>query len=123
MKFESKREIVLALLDKKRFYDNENDVTIYYDESKPRCPFRANDIAMTYSWELDIEWVELKEWYQEIPEQGTLCWVWNSIKQVKHMSLVKDWEKDYEFPFITENDDWVNATPVLREELEGLIYE
>lgn len=71
-------------------------------------------------WE---KYVEPPKWYENIPEQGVLCWVdYNNHPDIKCMVLVKSFDgvKD-----VRSVDDlyYDTATPVTEEEVKQFIYK
>jgi len=69
-------------------------------------------------------YIESKEWYEEIPEQGILCWVWDranihykSLKLIKRKSLNTG-------RYVTDaNVLYDNAVPVTEKEIMHFIYK
>ena len=57
-----------------------------------------------------------KEWYEEIPEGGVLCWVDDSCLTKEYPQIVVDYEPDDVYKFKTSHSGWAHATPVKPEE-------
>jgi hypothetical protein len=59
-------------------------------------------------------------WYENIPQQGILCWVWDSDESLKYPTFVKGYEYACAFPFIG-GVRWKNAIPLTLEEVGQFI--
>lgn len=57
-----------------------------------------------------------KEWYEEIPEGGVLCWVDDSCLTKEYPQIVVDYKPNNVYKFKTAHSGWAYATPVLPEE-------
>lgn len=64
-----------------------------------------------------IDKISEKKWYDNIPKEGILCWVWDNIK-MKHTYAEKVVKYiDGEYPYITEIDNqFIYAEPIKPEE-------
>ena len=89
--FNSKKEFITALLSGRKFRtQDEPEYIIRFDETEDN-PFRYGDSPVN-----DIIWnlynsntlVEIKEWLEDIPQQGILCLVTNRLPSEKTFKLV-----------------------------------
>jgi len=97
--------------------------------STPRGVSGTN-ISMTfYNYQDFSKYTEPKvvNWYDNIPESGILCWVYDNESQIedKITGLITKYTKGNFEPF-TEIDgktSWRHATPATQEEVDALIYK
>ena len=71
------------------------------------------------SWNTECKYrPKYKHWYENIPKEGILCWVWDRDDYSKsNAEPIILFEKNSEYPFISNNTvGWVNAEPVKPEE-------
>ena len=63
--------------------------------------------------------VKPKEWYEDMPSGGVICWVWDDAEdQYKMCSLVVRHDPGRLKPFETSvGDSWIHAEPVHEEDL------
>lgn len=118
----TKRELVERLLAGEKLY-TERDPQNYviYDESHIN-PFRLvitgdtgdSSLEMKGVWDRQI-WYTKTEWYENIPPEGVLCWVWDD-DCTKSVNIVILYDKDKDFPFMNDMNCWENATPIRPEE-------
>ena len=115
----TKRELVERLLAGEKLY-TERDLKNYviYDESHIN-PFRLvitgdSSLEMKGVWGRQI-WYTKTGWYENIPPEGVLCWVWDD-GCAKSVNIVTLYDKDKDFPFMSDLDCWENAAPIKPEE-------
>jgi hypothetical protein len=61
------------------------------------------------------------EWYENIPEGGVLCKVWDYAESVYAYEVIKEYrrsESDYFHYFKGENANWKNAQPLTKQEIQ-----
>ena len=122
MRFESKKEMAQALLDGRRFR-NYNGIDIYFDPSY-FVPFRYGDDSMVGAWNmLGVEWTEILPWYENIPEHGVLCWVWDDDESECEPKVIITHRNNKRMPFETSETYWENARPLTPEEAQQYIYQ
>ena len=68
------------------------------------------------------------KWYDNIPEQGILCWVWDTLDDIKDVGIIHSIEKDQEGKPTQYLDNhsrcpWDNAIPVTEEEVKKYVYK
>ena len=68
------------------------------------------------------------KWYDNIPEQGILCWVWDTLDGTKDVGIIHSIEKDQEGKPTQYLDNysrcpWDNAIPVTEEEVKKYVYK
>jgi hypothetical protein len=71
----------------------------------------------------EIYKIEESKWYDNIPEPGILCWVWNSPQDDKSVSLIRDYDSETpSFPFKSVGHLlWTNAQPLTKDEIQILL--
>jgi hypothetical protein len=63
-----------------------------------------------------------KEWYEDIPEHGVLCWVWDENYSCKVIEVVYEYNKEEMYSFIIEDArGYRNAKPMTLEEVKKYI--
>jgi hypothetical protein len=75
---------------------------------------------------IDFREVEIHhepKWYENIPEQGVLCWVSDVIGNKTNIHLITKYIQMNEFPYVTKNSCYKYATPLMLEEAEQYIME
>lgn len=78
-------------------------------------PFRSYE-----EWEKYIP----KNWWDEIPGKGVLCWVWDHSEANKEMSIITAYDPDEKsFPFESTTSCFKNAVPLTKEEVLQYILE
>jgi PAS domain-containing protein len=74
-------------------------------------------------YEIDVE-PEKKEWYECIPDEGIICWVWDNDENSKCLRLVVGFCQGAEYPFEAiingfrnrATTNWKHAEPAKPEE-------
>jgi hypothetical protein len=122
----SKAEFAKRMADGEVFYNEFKD-KLYFDENLLPFPFVFEDglsggrQALGAAWELyNCVTVESK-WYENIPEGGILCWVWDEDEDKRSRALVitKYRGKRYSHPYEDKYAaGWENAEPVTKEDLK-----
>ena len=122
-----------APLTKLQAMHNMLDGQVYVDASGTKFYARLDDLRVSFAYDCDGDICELyglwgdvatwtpytppKEWYEEIPEGGVLCWVSDqNIIDKSYPQMVTNYEPKDSSRFKTEFSSWVNATPVKPEE-------
>jgi len=92
---------------------------IFYDENAGSSPFRFEDTSLDAAFR--CQWYKEQNWYENIPEKGVPCWVWDDEESDKRLRLIVEVrDKSYsEYRFL---DDvcgvyWRHARPATKEEL------
>jgi hypothetical protein len=121
----NKKEMIETMIDGKTLYSKRYNLIAYFDPNE-RYPFRSTHYKGERSEPLeewDLDWEIQKEWYEDIPEEGILCWCSSSIFEL-YIEIVTDYIKDNDYPFITLNDDeYKQARPLTPKEIEKYIYK
>lgn len=81
-------------------------------------------LAIPSNWKPYVE----KLWYENIPEQGVLCWIGDEescVLNKKSADIVTRYLGDsYPYPFLTrQGSGYRYATPLTKEEVENLIWK
>jgi hypothetical protein len=110
----SKKELAQRLIDGEVFYIDGNQ--ILFCENTGTDPFRFNNESLYSCWNAYERFQKEVNWWDNIPEEGVLCWVSDTNKNLKsNPSIVK--RKDFGGNFITTNGTpWFYATPVQPED-------
>ena len=61
------------------------------------------------------------KWYENIPEQGVLCWVWDDEEEPVIDKIVKYEKASLSHRFTGKNEDWMFARPVKFSDIQHLI--
>ena len=130
----SREEVYRALFDGRVFITASTD-KIFYDSTKSE-PYRyisgAESEPLNTAWEfITHEEIEV-EWYENIPEWGALCWVWNDDESFRAPAFVYSYNPQYEQRFqccsetstIRDLDDYVfkNAALMTSSEVQKHIF-
>jgi len=70
---------------------------------------------------------EIVDWYQNISDEGVLCWVWDEKPKQNIVALVMstvdaDWHSSRVF-IDDRGEAWSNARPISLTETQGLLYD
>jgi hypothetical protein len=61
------------------------------------------------------------EWYEDIPETGVICWVWDEPDDSKQIAIINDYYSKSNYPYVETrqigNTSWKNAVPLTKEEV------
>jgi len=117
----TKRELMTALMEGRRFCvvrdlnDNAHDM-IEWDENYGNNPVRNG--AKNWDWRGFCFLHEITEshWYDNIPEEGIPCRVWDHAGQEFVFDFVMKYDKSDRYPFITNISNYHEATPILPSE-------
>jgi len=113
MRFESKKEMAKALMDGRRFR-NLLGREIFFDANERGNPFRFGGVDMQDTWgKFADEWTEIPPWYENIPEHGVLCWVWDDDDEDKAPIVIT--RKSLAV--------WANSEPMTLKEVQKYIYQ
>lgn len=112
----SKKEAALALINGRVFV--HKGYQIKFSEDTGANPFRSDAGYLGNRWDEFKHWQEEKEipWYEDIPEGGAICWVWDDNKLRKRVDLICKYNKKEHYKFRGWSDKWANAEPVKPEE-------
>lgn len=64
-----------------------------------------------------------KHWYENIPPQGILCWVWDGEETKKKYIVQIVLRKGESEWYVTQSNWWSNATPLTRKEALNLVWQ
>lgn len=124
--FKSTKELAIALAEGRKFTTSGGGV-LWFDYESKRDPFRytvdKKTEPMRDRWAMFDRVTEVKEWHENIPDQGILCWVWEDKPEDKIASIiVKYVPEKYPFSEINTGALWKNAEPISKEEALSLLY-
>jgi len=71
------------------------------------------------------EYIPPKEWYEQIPEEGVLCWVDDRKDSVlTSTAVIVAYLEITSYPFVSKSgSQWIYAKPLTQEEANKLIYK
>ena len=74
------------------------------------------------------DWEVLEKWYEGDFEKkypnGVLCWVWESFRDFKIIRVIKDYNPQECYPFLSQdNYRWSRAKPIKPSEAPAIIGE
>ena len=119
--FKSKKELAFALLEGRKFKIEVGEV--YFDDGF-KYKSEAGITNMISAWDYYDKVVEIKEWYEDIPENGRLCRVWGgSITRTNaRILVVKSYNKNIAYHFKTNFDGcWTHAEPLTNNEIKEFL--
>ena len=82
------------------FFNNPQDWSIAFTQTKPD-----------------------PKWYDNIPEQGILCWVKDEEEDEAKLTTIIAYWPDSTFKFECLETNWMQATPATLDEIANYIYE
>lgn len=122
-------DVIRAMLDGVVFYCASGAAVrvIRYDESRllehksaiKSIPFTIGDDAIQYAWSCWPSWTVESHWYENIPSEGVLCWVWDEEVTEVHdqAALITSYRiGNKAYPYHDNMSMWGNATPVKPSE-------
>jgi hypothetical protein len=119
--FSSQQELLEYMFQggKVRLEDSKNIYT--YENGKAVC-INRRDIEVVANFSNYKEFLKYTEpkWYDNIPEQGILCWVWSSSESRKLLRVIRTYNGN---KFRSTLGFWRNARPATQEEVNKLIYK
>jgi len=116
----TKRELNQAVMDGRRFtlestYVHEKDV-IHWDDKGTDYPVRKGIQPWNWRGFKYLHEITESQWYDNIPEEGVLCWVWDKEEGYKGLDTVLKYESGDGLGFITTYSHFNHATPILPSE-------
>jgi len=122
--FKTTADIYKALLEGKKITSHYLSTSSFYVYLKNGALVNDADCDVTWGFSSPESWQEYVEpqWYDNIPEQGILCWVWDGDYADKRVTVIRRYAKDSYEEGGTSTWFWYNAIPLTHEEVEELIY-
>ena len=116
-----RKELIRKMLDGRVFKYKEYIIRYNPDESS-HSPFMIEGHGTLKLWDHIEDWKEVKEWYEEIPEKGLLCKVWDCGEyEYKSVKVIRIYCKGAEC-FLDDNSAaWDNAKPMTLDEAKEYI--
>jgi len=129
-----RRDVLRALLDDRTLKTSQG-YSVFYDCLEDE-PFRINkggadEVYIYHDHSITHEEVE-EEWYENIPEHGVLCWVWNGVFS-SYPLIVYAYSGTRSHPFIAHPDienvgisygslfTFQNAKPLTTDEVKKFL--
>ena len=114
----NQKEAMVKMMNGRKFTCS-GDVVHYVEDSIIPFQLERNGEAITGYWELLPTWVEIKEWYEEIPDAGILCRVMDEPGE-SYIRLIKEY--DNKELFDDSGESWDYAQPLDRKECDGMVH-
>jgi len=112
------KEKIQRLMDGEVFY-TKGGIKVYYDECESTSPFRFDNSTLTSAFH--AQFYKEQNWYDNIPEKGVPCWVWNDNESERQLRLIVEVKNNinHDFRFLEDSRDiyWKHARPATKEEL------
>ena len=124
----SREEVYRALLDG-RVFATASGALIFYDTKDGRTPFRicigdAEDAYIYKRHQITHEEIEV-EWYENIPDCGTLCWAWDHPEDFKILALIFQYNSDAKIFKVRNKADsytyFPHASPATLSEIDKFL--
>lgn len=119
--FKSKKEFIEALVSGRKFYSQFGEI-IYFNENKLN-PFRYIYNNNNYDF-CDFNTygkvTEIKEWYDNIPENGILCWV-NDKSYIAIMTYYDKEEHMFYGKVSGSRYNYKDVLPLTNEEIQEFL--
>lgn len=131
---QNKLELAQRLMDGEELYwkvpDEDRYRLISFDSTRRGSPFceqskTGDSFALISLWDRYAEFCVRKEeqWYDNIPEQGVLCWVKTRPEHRGIVRTVIGCSKKCVPPYLTDTGaNWTYATPLTKEEVLHYVY-
>jgi hypothetical protein len=119
-------EIWAALLDGKKIACSRYEGYFLLKAGDIRnsiCDLESGFICDTFSRAHEWSVYEEPKWYDDIPEQGVLCWAGNSESMLNAHGLASIIRRKEGIWYCSAGDYWQHAVPLTPEEAEKLIYK
>ena len=135
--FKSEKEFAYALLEGREFINSDDpnptrhgNTYVFKNGFKTMLKGGGGYLAMdAYDWNRHNKVTEIvaPKWYENIPEQGVLCWVHNSNPKRKvRIDLIVYFDttkQEGTGRFQSAFSDWEYAIPLTKEEVLEYIYQ
>ena len=143
----SEQEISFKETEEKPFFSSQQEIWKYLLEEEGRRVYGNNEPGTTVGFNNGTLWdwkenkrsyacfivpevwkpyIE-KQWYENIPKHGILCWVADSEEQLiakERLKVVISYSVYCSYPFTTkQGTTFKYATPLTKEEVENLIWK
>lgn len=112
--FKSLKEIYTALIEGKTI-EKKHGIKVHINSHG--CLVNYNNDSVCFYFDDPSQWSEYKEpqWYDNIPEEGVICWVSDYVKENKDsVRLITKYTQS--IGFFSSSTLWKYATPVKPEE-------
>lgn len=132
---QTEADIIQALLDgetlidikENKYFLNKKELMFYFknhnEQKSERLEMSAKDILL-YKPKIYKEAVEIP-WYENIPEQGKLCWVSHKDSRNKQTQIIHDYRDTHITKFFSNyTAEWYyEATPLTNEEIKQFLQD
>ena len=61
------------------------------------------------------------QWFEEIPPQGVLCWVWDEHRNNAGVVVVQKFNPGFHHGFMTQHNYYRNAEPLSNDEIRQFL--
>jgi hypothetical protein len=111
----SKKELAQRLIDGEVFY-TESGIKVFYDEIQDSTPFRLGIYNLVGDvWESYSSLFKEVNWWDNIPEEGVLCWVDDCDREPKRVAALITSKECGGYRSVG-GSRWTYARPVKPEE-------
>lgn len=122
VKFKTKRELALAIIEGRKIYNVGYLLEFVECHQYGFSPFKIDELKMSRSWQVNDndyqEEIEV-EWWDNIPEGGIDCWVWDNDEDEESIKRVFE-KTGNSHAYTISVDPYVGAyyaTPVRSKDL------
>lgn len=119
----NQREIYEVLLAGETLINTGNGKKIHFNVNSLITDMRGVSVFETFSspqyWEIHTP----AKWYENIPEGGVLCWVWDNREASKSITgiISIQFPNEAGFKFISHDCNWINAIPLTKQEIQAFM--
>jgi len=119
----TKRELMTALMEGRRFcvdkdsYNHETLRNIHWDDNHGNSPVRMGVKPWDFRGFCYLHEITESHWYDNIPEEGVLCWVWDDYNEMQ-IGIVTKYYYSYQLrKYKTYNNEYIHAKPIIESDL------
>ncbi len=98
-------------------YFKLKDNSIYASLNPDRDYTLSTAVSMDFEKNVYVKYVK-PEWYNNIPEKGRLCWVWDNGSIQRYPGVVLGYNSDIEYKFILTDCGYQNAQLMTADEIK-----
>ncbi len=95
----------------------DNDINLYVSGYPDRDYKPSKLVRLDFDREIYTKYVK-PEWYDNIPKQGRLCWVWDNDDNQRCPSVVLGYKPDLTHKFRTADSGFQNAILMTSDEVK-----
>ncbi len=91
-----------------------------------KYPWNINPDCLTPDWhDPNLEFRIVREWYDNIPKRGRLCWVSDRYaNNYNNIRIIVEYDYCQQLPFISKNAGaWLHAVPLTDDEIKQFLTQ